>query len=275
MALGGHASRTSAAVRVATPFSDLFDDPEQARRITEASDLLEIRHPLQAAEVQGPALYHCELSLVAPWEDTGREELASVDRGLARTGARLEGISFHLPSRYSDNVLRDGAFEGKGEPMDAPSMLANAARNADLARRSFPGVSLMVENNNHLGTDAYEVVTDASFIAELTAVTDAGILLDVAHARITAANTGVGEEEYLSALPLERVWQVHLSKHGYSGGSATDAHDMLGEEDWDYFAALSTVIINLRFATIEYYRDAPGLLAQIDRLRYALTAHYS
>lgn len=273
MALGRHASGAASGVRIATPMSDLFGDPEQARLITDASDLLEIRHPPQATNVWGSVLYHCELSLVASWGDAGLAGLAATARGLAESGARLEAVSFHLASRYPMNVVRDGAFVGQGMPMDAGLMLATAAHNADLARLSFPGVPLMVENNNHLGTDAYEVVTDGAFIAELAVAADAGILLDVAHARITAANTGVEEQEYLSALPLERVWQVHLSRHGYAHGRATDAHEMLREDDWDYFAALSTRMINLRFATIEYYRDALGLLAQIDRLRSALKAY--
>lgn len=262
-------------MRIATPFSHLFQQADQARRITDASDLLEIRHPPQTADVRGPALYHCELSLVAPWDGAAREELAVVASGLSRSGAWLEGISCHLASRYRVNVVHAAAFAGQGEPMDAQAMLSTAVHNADFVRRSFPNVPLMVENNNHLGTDAYDVVTDAAFIAKLAAAADVGILLDVAHARITAANTGVSEEAYLSALPLERAWQIHLSRHGRCAGLATDTHDMLEDDDWEYFTALSARILNLRFATVEFYRDAPRLLTQIERLRSALATHYS
>jgi uncharacterized protein DUF692 len=266
---------STSPVQIATPFSNLFADADQRRRITSASDLLEIRHPAQAAEVQGPVLYHCELSLVSPWNGPAHQQLATVARELSSRGGNLKGVSFHVASRYAANMVRDGAFEGQGQPMDSKAMLSTAVRNANLARRIFPDVPVMVENNNHLGTDAYDVVTDPEFIAELTVVADAGFLLDIPHARITAANTGLSEDAYFSALPLDRAWQIHLSRHGYRDGRATDAHEMLEDEDWEYLVAIVARIVNLRFATIEYYRDADRLLAQIEYLRLALGTDHS
>lgn len=257
-------------VAVAAPVSHLFHDPESARRITAASDLLELRHQSQAQDAPGQVLFHCDLSLVAPWDDVATHELSSVANGLARGGGRLEAVSFHLASQYRDNDIRDGAFVGRGTPMDAQGMLSTAVRNAEITRRIFPGVPLMVENNNHLGTSAYDVVTDGAFITNVTGAADAGLLLDVAHARITAANTGRREDDYFSALPLEKVWQVHLSRHGRCNDRATDAHDALADEDWEYFTALSMRTPRLRYATIEYYKDVDVLLAQTVRLRAEL-----
>ncbi|WP_461208470.1 multinuclear nonheme iron-dependent oxidase [Desulfocurvus sp. DL9XJH121] len=255
--------------RVATPFSHLFADPGAARAITAASDLLELRSPEQAREVRGDILFHCELSLAAPW---GQAE-AGLLREMARAARdRLRLVSFHLYSRYADNEVRDGAFVGRGAPMDEAVMLANAHANARTARELFGSATpLLVENNNHLGTDAYEVVTEPGFITEALDVAGAGLLLDVAHARISAANTGVGEAAYFVALPLERAGQIHLSAHGQDGGGRCfDAHEALSDKDFSYFVELLPVLPGLKFVSIEYYRDADILLEQIARLRSVL-----
>ncbi len=257
-------------VLVATPHSHLFADPALAGRLRAASDLVEIRLPEQAGEVRGEALYHCELSLVAPWGPQELAELGRVYDGLRAGGGRLGAVSFHLASRYEENDLVDGAYVGRGEPMSAAAMLANAGQNGALARRALPATPLLVENNNHLGTDAYALVTDPAFIGEVMDQAGADLLLDVAHARISACNTGRDEAEYFAALGLDRALQVHLSRHAECGGRARDAHEALGEADWDYFAGLLPRLPGLRYATIEYYKDPERLLAQIARLREVL-----
>lgn len=256
-------------IRVATPFSHLFDDPGTAGAVTAASDLLELRGPEQARRAEGEVLFHCELSLAAPWgeAETGLlREMGDAARG------RLALASFHLHSRYAANEVRGGAFHGLGGAMDAGDMLANARANARAARGLLgAAVPLLVENNNHLGTDAYDVVTEPGFIAEILDAAEAGLLLDVAHARISAANTGADEGAYFAALPLDRTAQIHLSAHGEErGGRRFDAHEALSDEDFDYFARLLPALPGLAYATIEYYRDADVLLEQIARLRSVL-----
>lgn len=228
-----------------------------------------MRHAAHGAEAGGTALFHCELSLVAPWSSHEAGEIGAAATAVAGAGGRLELVSFHLASRYARNRLAGGAFVGEGTPMTRETMLAHAARNALLARESC-SAELLVENNNHLGTDAYELVTDPRFISDLTAHAGVGLLLDVAHARISARNTGVDERDYLTALPLGSVRQVHLSRHGSDGTRAWDAHDPLEEQDWRYFLELIPLLPDLRYVTIEYYRDADALLAQLVRLRSIL-----
>lgn len=255
---------------IASPRSSLFERPEDARRILDASDALEVRHAAHGAEVDGTGLFHCELSLVAPWNRDEAGEIGAAASAVVDAGGRLEVVSFHLASRYVRNRVEGGAFVGEGDPMTREAMLAHAARNALLARESCPGANLLVENNNHLGTDAYELVTDPGFIGDLAAHAGVGLLLDVAHARITARNTGVDERDYLMALPLGSVRQVHLSRHGSDGARAWDAHEPLDEHDWRYFKELRPLLPDLRYVTIEYYRDADALLAQLARLRSIL-----
>lgn len=229
-----------------------------------------MRHARHGAEASGVALFHCELSLVAPWSADEAAEIGAAATAVAGAGGRLDVVSFHLASGYVRNRVEGGAFVGEGEAMTRDTMLAHAARNAGIAREQCPDAKLLVENNNHLGTDAYDVVTDPEFISELAAHAGVGLLLDVAHARISARNTGVDERSYLAELPLGSVRQVHLSKHGSDAARAWDAHEPLEEEDWRYFRELLPLLPDLRYVTIEYYRDAEALLAQLARLRSIL-----
>ena len=255
-------------IRIATPFSHLFADPGARRAIVAASDMVELRTPAQADEVDGAVLYHCELSLVARWGVAERAELEALASRVRAGAVALEGVSFHALSRYQENELRDGAFVGLGEPYDEAALADNARRNADFARSLFgEGVALMVENNNRLWTDAYEIVARPGFLASVTRDAGLSLLWDIAHARISAHNTGVAEEAYNRALPLERALQVHLSRHGHSGERAVDAHDALADEDWDYFASHLPGLPGVRYATIEFYKDADVLLGQIERLK--------
>lgn len=257
-------------VSIATPFSHLFADATVRGALIRASDLLELRTPAHVSDSEGDVLFHCEFSLVAPWGVRQRDELAKM---ADKARGRLQLVSFHVLSRYEDNDIVSGAFVGKGTPMSAEQMVANATDNLRYARQVFGAeVGMLVENNNHLGTDAYDTVTDAAFLCRLMDAAGLDLLLDIAHARITAHNTGVAEREYLGGLPLHRVRQVHLSGHGQrADGTYYDAHEPVTESDFDYFAALwGRSLTALEFVTIEYYKDAASLLEQLGVLRALL-----
>jgi hypothetical protein len=94
----------------------------------------------------------------------------------------------------------------------------------------------------------------------------------VAHSRISARNRGQAARDYELALGAAGCRQVHLSRPGLAGGRAFDAHDPLADEDWEDFSAGLGRLQRLRWATIEYYRDADTLCDQLDRLRRVLAA---
>jgi hypothetical protein len=131
----------------------------------------------------------------------------------------------------------------------------------------FPDASLLVENNNHLGMDAYEVVTDPAFISSVVEHSEFGLLLDVAHAEITAHNTETPFERYLSTLPLADCQQIHLSHCLTEDDGAVDAHAFLEPADWDRFESLSDRLASLQYVTLEYYRDVTLLIDQLHVLR--------
>jgi len=62
------------------------------------------------------------------------------------------------------------------------------------------------------------------FLAELAARADCGILLDVNNVYVNARNHGFDPHAYLEAIPIERVWQVHLAGHSDRGTHLLDTH---------------------------------------------------
>jgi uncharacterized protein len=264
-------------IKIATPYSHLFACAEAKRRVIELSDMAEIRGPDQLLDITPNVLWHCDLSLVRPWADKHLAYLLSIVEGFRSANVKLNVASFHAPSRYQANDVAEGAFVGRGHAMAEEDMLINAQTNAatirDMLNNSgYSNVKLLLENNNHLGTDAYEVVTCPNFITRLLDHIDFELLFDVAHARITAVNTGVDEQKYLEMLPLERAVQIHLSRHTLRDGRALDAHDALADEDWQFFHSLMPQLPKLGYATVEYYKDVDVLLGLLKRLRKELEA---
>lgn len=264
-------------IYIATPYSHIFDNPDVKRSILSLSDMIEVRGPDQTNGISTSGLWHCELSIVRQWADRHLAYLSSIVKGFKLANVRLEVASFHVPSRYQINEVVNGAFVGQGDPMTKDQMLVNAKNNNEtlkkiLTEAGFSNTRLLVENNNHLGTDAYEIVTSPIFIGDILDCTGMGLLLDVAHAKITALNTGWKEESYFEELPIERAEQIHLSHHGLASDKAFDAHDALNDDDWRFFSNLTAELPKLKYATIEYYKDANVLADLLKRLRIELDA---
>ncbi|MBI4322987.1 MAG: DUF692 family protein [Candidatus Omnitrophica bacterium] len=149
----------------------------------------------------------------------------------------------------------------RGPRLGEPEYIALARRHAAWLRARFPG-TLRVENLNYFPTpsDAYGMVCDPGFMGRVLEAIDAELLLDVAHARISAENLGTTPEAYLEALPLHRVREVQISACGPLSGIWEDLHEPPGPREWELLEWLCARA-PVEFVTIEYYRDAGRLVA--------------
>lgn len=67
--------------------------------------------------------------------------------------------------------------------------------------------------------------------------TGAGLLLDIAHAKVTAQFRGWDVESYLMEFPLGSVREIHITGTGYDpGGAPYDAHGPMDESDYSLLA---------------------------------------
>ncbi|MDR2724662.1 MAG: DUF692 family protein [Candidatus Adiutrix sp.] len=192
-----------------------------------------------------------------------------LDRLLAET--RVELFSFDLGPAAR---CRAGPF-----PCSPPLKAAALRRHTEAAlkfiRRHYQG-PLAAENYNYYPTGLYGPVTDPDFIRAHLAEFDLGLVLDLAHARVTAHNLGVDPAAYLAALPLERTAEIHLSRPWLpppaSRLAAADAHEAPGPEEWRILRAiLEDTRLSPRVPVfVEYYGNLSKLESAQSRLEKLL-----
>jgi uncharacterized protein (UPF0276 family)/ribosomal protein S18 acetylase RimI-like enzyme len=248
--------------RITTPVSDHFAEASTATRLAAYSDALELRDNGIDPPSGTPLLYHSEIDAASEWTGDQQARL----REIVST-YEPELVSLHLLTRYQETTVNGGRFVGVGAPYDRDQLAEIVTRNVETVRELVGDVPILLENNNHLGTDAYDIVTDPSFLDTVVDRTTAGLLFDIAHAKITAHNTDRPIADYVGVLPLDQCRQVHLSRHDVGLARATDAHSFLTREDWAYFADRTRELPELQYVTLEYYADRSVLLAQLQRMQ--------
>jgi uncharacterized protein (UPF0276 family) len=130
---------------------------------------------------------------------------------------------------------------------------------------------ILLENPDPLPFDGYASEVQTKRITNILDATDCGFLLDIGHARVSAAVLGMDACEYLSSLPLDRVMQVHVSGPRFCDGRLVDAHQPLLEADYEL---LDYVLQKTKpqVVTLEYIREKKALQEQLSRLRGRLDA---
>jgi uncharacterized protein (UPF0276 family) len=115
-------------------------------------------------------------------------------------------------------------------------------------------------------------------LADILETADVGLLLDLTHAKITARFRGWDIRDFLSALPLHRVREIHVNGSGVDeSGFPSDTHQAMEEED---YALLEWVLARTspRVVTLEYSgvkgegeaRVRENLIRQLLRLKEIL-----
>ena len=253
-------------IKIATPISTLFEKSPRQGEILALSDAVELRDHSAAVSTNLPRLFHCEASIIEPWDEREAGRIARII-----LDNKVELVSFHLSSCFVKPPVKDGMFQPEGRKMPDGEMTENAKRNkAALLEKVKSPLIIAVENNNYYPTEAYEVVTGAEFINSLAERLDLKILLDISHVRVTAGNRRIEPEDYLGRLDLGKVIQAHLSRPGQDGELWRDAHDALEDEDWRLAADVMSRCPNLQYATVEYYKDEQKLIGMLKMLREIL-----
>jgi len=89
-------------------------------------------------------------------------------------------------------------------------MVEVVARNARRIRELVP-VPLLLENIAYYFRVPGGTMTEIEFIRKVVERADVGLLLDVTNLALNARNNGYDAQAFVDALPLERVWQLHIA----------------------------------------------------------------
>ncbi|MEH6443939.1 MAG: DUF692 domain-containing protein [Oceanospirillaceae bacterium] len=100
--------------------------------------------------------------------------------------------------------------------------------------QDFLGRQLVIENVSSYVTYREDEMTEWDFIGEVTKAADCHLLLDVNNVYVSARNHGFDPLDYISALPISAVRQLHLAGHTDYGSYVVDTHDQpVPDPVWD------------------------------------------
>jgi hypothetical protein len=92
---------------------------------------------------------------------------------------------------------------------------------------------LLIENVSSYMAFADSTMTEWEFISAIANEADCGILLDINNIFVSAFNHRFDANEYIDAVPAERVVQYHLAGHSDHGTYLLDTHDHpIRDEVW-------------------------------------------
>ena len=83
----------------------------------------------------------------------------------------------------------------------------------------------LLENPSYYVAPPGAEMGEAEFFREVLEGADCGMLLDVNNVFVNARNHGTDPKEFIRALPLERVGQIHLAGHRDCGDVIVDTHE--------------------------------------------------
>lgn len=98
---------------------------------------------------------------------------------------------------------------------------------------------LVLENPSSYVNFTASTMPEQEFVARLAEEADCALLLDVNNVYVSAVNHDIDPSDYLRALPLDRVVQIHLAGHTDAGTHLVDTHDgPVVSAVWDLYAAV-------------------------------------
>lgn len=95
---------------------------------------------------------------------------------------------------------------------------------------------IMLENVSSYAEFAHSEMPEWEFVREVVNRADCGLLLDVNNIYVSSFNHGFNPLDYLNAIPLHRVGQIHLAGYSHNETHIVDTHDhSVSQEVWSLF----------------------------------------
>lgn len=237
-------------------------------------DYLEVHGPYVASARQAypemPMLLHNALYQWSLTHQDGLEHKDAANITRQRLAlSRSPWYSLHLGFSTEEVDFYDEAMQAVSALQPRGLVLQRCISRLKELKELLP-VPILVENLDYNPTQAYEYVCEPDFIQDVIQDTGTWLLLDLAHARVTAHAFDISVEDYIDQLPLGKVRQIHLNRPGWRDNRLVDAHLALVEEDYILF---EKILERCRpwAVTLEYQQDPDQIVNQFTRLREMIT----
>lgn len=256
-------------MKIVTPIADFFRDAEQTKTLIELSDILELRDRQTIVPECLYYFYHSPRSIANKWDV---DDINNLKEMMNRY--QINAVSFHLLSCYQNNgvtKISHGEFLlGEGNPYTVEELKENVRENVETVRTLFGNkIEILVESVPHSLTDAYDVVTEPSFISDVVCDNNIYFILDIPHVFVTIINKSYNADDYMDALPMKRCKHVHTSGFCIKNNIAFDTHYSLKKSDWSLLQSIldRKTSNNIEYVTIEYYKNFGTYVKQLKQLR--------
>jgi hypothetical protein len=117
--------------------------------------------------------------------------------------------------------------------------LAHFVERVDAVQAAL-GRTIAIENVSSYLQFAHSTISEPDFLAEVATRSGCNILLDINNVFVSASNHGFDPDEYIRAIPQDRVVEIHLAGHSeqrFDGRTVlVDTHDrQVCAEVWELF----------------------------------------
>lgn len=252
-------SDVNIVLRVSHQFDALPADFRDGFAAYEFNDVESLR------PIDGDRLVHTNLALIDP--DVA-EQVKGADTLRRLADGRVRRFSLDIGPCYEKVRAEGGQYHGEGEKLPPDEVLARAARRFESIRDQFPDTcQVAIENLNFYPSGAYDGVCDGPFYARACEKLGVGLVLDLAHAWVSAMNSGQRFEDFLAAFDFSTVREIHVSGPGMVDGLAVDGHALPGDREFGWLENVLAEVGGPVDVVIEYYRDVEGIVQSYERLR--------
>ncbi len=220
------------AVNYSPEVAELLSDEAVAFDFFKVPDWDEV---IQVASERKPVEVHFPLQLGASQQEVTIERAAEL---MTATGTTK--LNLHVaPSRerFPDVAVGDVGAAAKSRVTDA------LLQDLEPYLERFGAGNVVLENLPYRGPERglLRAGVEPEVLTAVIAASGAGLLLDLAHAAMTAAALSQDLTDYLERLPLASLSDLHVSGVGEIEGQLRD-HMPLSSEDWELLTgALSRV----------------------------------
>jgi uncharacterized protein (UPF0276 family) len=140
---------------------------------------------------------------------------------------------------------------------------------------ALTGRSVLLENGVRHTPLLDEDMSEPEFFNRLASSTGCGVLLDLHNLYTDYRNNGQSPHDYIDALELEHVREIHIAGGSVIGNAYTDSHaGACPPEVWELLVDVTVRCPNLEGITFEFHDSyypamgEEGLLEQLARARY-------
>jgi uncharacterized protein (UPF0276 family) len=179
--------------------------------------------------------------------------------GVALSAASMKTLgAIHWSEHLAFNAAGDAYAGFLLPPVQTPAAVEAAIRHITDYRRIDDRPFLVETPTNYLQAVDGDLA-DGEYVAAIAEGADCGILLDLHNVWTNERNGRQSVADFIAALPLERVWEVHLAGGFETNGYYLDAH--VGPIDPELLALAAHIVPRLPRLRALIYEAIPISLA--------------